>query len=636
MKKILSKVISQLEKLYDKKVSASGLALFRITYFTVLAFEVIHLIHYKELIFDRIPFIDPFELNFDFALYAWVFICLLLTLGLFTKTAKIINYIFTLVFFSTISNFEYHMFYAYTGINFLVLFIPIEKALSLDNLLKKLKYSNTRYEYSPTSKTTVLSYYSLLVVGVGIVYLDSVFHKLTSHYWTHGIGFWLPSSLPQFTLLNDQWFLNQKWLVLSMGIGTIIFEAIFCFTFFIKKLRLPIFVIGVLLHVGILLEFPIPLFAFGVMSLYLLVLPISFLRRIKDRLVSAKPSLQVYYDRECPLCVRTKLTVEHFDFQKKINFLDLQSHFKAQEAFVLNDITFDQGLDDLYSVDLKGKTYKGIDTYLQICKRHFFLFPLCCILKIPGIYHLVAAIYKFIASNRNTERCNESNCGYTPPVVPTEMDDAKILRNFTLKQLKIRALFALSLLLLLLQLNVTFKTPFFSKVKNMVLPPSSSFTHTYNKYSLSLSKLSKELIGITTHPVFMDGHYRGYNHIVRVEYTDTKGKTTNLPIIDEKGQPGPYLRGANWVNWTFRIVGTYIRPNKFSQGLERYTSYWLYKEGIKDKDGVFKIFVKKIIISRQWENNYLKKLLDAPWQEVGAAHWEGAKFNLTLPDIEKI
>lgn len=260
------------QKLLNKKIDPIGLSYFRMAYSLVLFLEVLQILYFKHLIFDKIPYIEPSEVDFSVALIAWLVAILFLFLGFRTKTAAIVNYLFSLTFIATIRSFEYHMFYVYMGINFLMIFLAISEDLSLDQFLKK----------KVVRKVTVLNYYIPVLLAIGFVYIDSVFYKIISHNWTTGLGMWLPSSLPYASVLYNDEILNLKFVSLMAGIGTIIFEGIFIFVFFLKGFRVPLFVIGVGLHLGILLTFPIPLFGLGVIAIYLLMVPVSWWRRTRE------------------------------------------------------------------------------------------------------------------------------------------------------------------------------------------------------------------------------------------------------------------------------------------------------------------------------------------------------------------
>lgn len=98
--------------------------------------------------------------------------------------------------------------------------------------------------------------------------------------WLEGLGSWHPSSLPMITHLNNDFLLNQEYLMKIVGWLTIVFETIFCIYFFNKKLRIPFFIIGLILHLGILIEFPIPWFVLTVVTVYFLLIPVSIWQRI--------------------------------------------------------------------------------------------------------------------------------------------------------------------------------------------------------------------------------------------------------------------------------------------------------------------------------------------------------------------
>ena len=53
----MKRIVSGIQKLYDKKVDASGLAIFRISFYTIFLCEVIQIYYFRQLIFDKIPFV---------------------------------------------------------------------------------------------------------------------------------------------------------------------------------------------------------------------------------------------------------------------------------------------------------------------------------------------------------------------------------------------------------------------------------------------------------------------------------------------------------------------------------------------------------------------------------------------------
>ena len=259
--------------IFDTKVDAVGLAVFRMAYSLILFFEVLQLFKFRNVVYDKIPFVASGELYVGFIFLIWFVFLLLVFLGLFTRTALLVNYIFSMIIFSSAHEFEYHVFYAYVGINLLMLFMPVSRVLSLDSLIQKLKYTNIGRPYKVDRKVLEINYLIVVFTALGLVYFDSIFRKLMSPMWTDGLGMWLPSSLP-FATWNDATFLlNQEFLVKFFGYLVIVFETVFIFLFWLKRWRWPLLLLGVFFHIGILITYPIPWFALTAVVTYVLMVP---------------------------------------------------------------------------------------------------------------------------------------------------------------------------------------------------------------------------------------------------------------------------------------------------------------------------------------------------------------------------
>ncbi|MGI4738386.1 MAG: hypothetical protein ACRYG7_24725 [Janthinobacterium lividum] len=268
-------------RVYDKQVDGTGLALFRIVFSTVLLAEVLHLFYFRHLVFDVIPFVEMGEIGFTTPLILWMATLVLLILGLFTRTAALVNYGFCLVFFASLKSYSYMMTPVYIGMSFLFLFLPLSRRLSLDRVRCTLRYSTTHFRYQPSTTVSQLAYFVPVVFGIAFVYLDSTLYKLTSPMWLAGLGMWKTLSLPYETQLNGSFILNNELLVKSLSYLTLVFEFFFLFLFPWRKYRLVLLAIGLGLHLGILVLFPFPLFAIGFCSLYLLLVPAGCWRRLR-------------------------------------------------------------------------------------------------------------------------------------------------------------------------------------------------------------------------------------------------------------------------------------------------------------------------------------------------------------------
>jgi len=632
---MLGILYNKIKLLYNKKVSGYGLAIFRIVYCAILLCEVAYLFYFRHLVFDKIPFVIPGEIEMWPILIFWMISIVFIIFGLFTRVAAIINYILTVSIIGTISSFEYHMFYSYLGMNFLLIFLPINRCISIDRLVLKLKYSNTRFLYNPPTSVSVLSYYIPILIGIAFVYFDSVFFKLTSDIWMNGLGLWLPASMPQAVFIDTTFLLNQKYLVLGLGYLTLFFEAVFLFTFWRKKFRTPLLIVGVGLHLGILVCFPIPFFALGVVALYLLMVPVGFWENIvKKHINSRNKYVTFYYDMECPLCNRTRIILSHLDIRHRIEFKSVQLHAESEPA--LHGIPMDRLFEDIHSVDKTRKVYIGLDTYLRVFNAIFYLKPIAWLLRIPGIYYLGKKFYRLIARNRITERCTEEACGYTPPRIPTDDDKIKILADFTLAEFKAFVCFNALMIAVLFQLIVTYNSPLITNFRIATgienTAPARFISSGMNKIQL----LTKVFFGVTHHGVFMDSHFDGYNHSISILYKSPNGNKIWLPITSSKGTSGDYLFGFNWVKWTFRVNAPSVDQEKLKIGIRDFTAFWAKKNGISLKNASFEIRVKKIRVPQKWEEDFFRKQIRNPWVVAGEVFWRDEKFEAKLRDIEKM
>jgi predicted DCC family thiol-disulfide oxidoreductase YuxK len=566
--------------------------------------------------------------------FFWMATILFILFGLFTRFAAIINYVLTVVVVGTITSYEYHMFYSYLITNFLLIFLPASRTLSLDRLLVKLKYSNTRFRYNPPTTVSALSYQVPVFLGVGLVYFDSLFFKYTSPLWMNGLGLWLPSSMPQAVLLDVSPLLNFKYLALGLGYLTLAFETIFLFVFWRKKWRLPLLIIGLGLHFGILICYPIPFFALGVSAMYLLMVPVSWWQKVFKRKSHSTNTIKFYYDGECPLCNRTRVALNHFDSSNRIQFLTVQENAASEPA--LKNIAEETLLTDIHSVDNNGRVRKGLDTYISVLNAIWYLKPLSWFLRVPGIYHLGKKIYKHVAINRNTERCTEANCGYVVPNLPTGDDKFKILSNLTLRDLKFKGVTIGLAFFVLLQFFTTFNSPLLKITRQKLGIGTKPVVRISEKIAYEIEDFSKIFFGITHHGVFMDRHFNGYNHSIAVVYKAPDGKERWLPIFDKNGTPGNYIFGPLWVKWTFRVNGPTIDQEKLAIGIRDFTAFWAHQNNVSLANAVFAIKVKKNREPKVWEYDFLKKELSNPWLDGGTVIWEDEVFKSAVREIEQM
>lgn len=576
--------------LLNKKVDATGLAIFRIFYSVILLCEVGQIFYFKELIFDKIPFIESADIDLRFALIIWMLVIVMIIFGFYTRIATILNYAFSLVFIATIKTYEYHMFYVYMGVNFLLIFTSISNALSIDNLMKLISGVNREGR-----QVSILNYHVFILLAIAFVYFDSVFYKTMSPTWMGGLGMWRPASLPHFTHIDSSLLLNTRWLVMGLGYLTLIFETVFIFTFFRKKWRGPLFLIGVGLHFGIFLEFPIPWFGLGVISIYMLMVPFSWWQYISQKIRLKAPKLTLYCNH----------SIERSNYYESI--ASQISSFGKVRVELITDGEKDYGC---FALDNKGKKFVGQEALEKVLNCNLFTFVLLRFLDLIGAKEVfLKALY-------------DGDFELVRPIKRGNDWKRRVL------SLKVVVVTCFLLIVSLLQVNVTYHSLLVKELREVSGVDETTIGRVVNSVSLRVKYFSKVFFGITNHPVFMDAHMDGYDHIYGVEAELHNGDRLWLPIIDKEGHVDKYAYSFNWVKWTFRVNGPKLNQRNLEKGIKDFSLFWAAKNDVPLEGLKLNIYLKNIEVPNKWEYDFLKKQKEKPWKHVAIGIWEQNDFSL--------
>ena len=237
------KLKTLVEKGLVKQVPAVGLGAFRIGFSLVILQEIVFLFYFRHLIFDPVPFFDRASPILHFFLLVWAAIAVCLVLGYHTRTAAVANYVFWVVFvvFTPMwQDFDGGFDQLMTGSSFLLIFLPTERALSLDNLRSKLRYSTPAGRYEPNDKVSVLAYYLPLAISLGLLYLDSGIHKLSASFKRNGMGLASAHHALLHVGYRHDPLLNLKLVEMFIGYTIIVFQLVFYFVL-VPPFRVPLY-----------------------------------------------------------------------------------------------------------------------------------------------------------------------------------------------------------------------------------------------------------------------------------------------------------------------------------------------------------------------------------------------------------
>lgn len=629
------KLLDLVTKGLTKQVSATGLGVFRIFFGLVLLHEVGFLFYFRQLIFDPVPFLDQVSPLLSFLLLLWGIAAFHLTIGRYTRVAALVSYLFWLLFliFTPMwQDFNGGFDQLMTGGSLLLIFLSSETALSIDNLRMKLNYSDSKNCYAPPTKVSVLSYYIPLGFCLGLVYFDSVFHKLSAEFWRNGLGSWLPSTMPYYiSAIDMSWLLNIKPLQLAIGYALMVFQFVFVFVCYFRPFRIPLMLMGVVFHAGITLTLNIYPFGVGILAFYLLLVPFSWWRWLKHTLSLDRPVLTVLYDRECPLCNRTVITVEHFDIFNAIEFNSLQTY--ARQYRELDALSDDQLLKDLYAIDSRGRLYWGVDTYIQILLKMKYTFLLGLIMNIPGIHHVCNHYYRRIADGRSRLVC-DATC-------PTSLNDKNVTvdpleniyrRYVSTVQQRAQRITKCLMVIFFLQLNSTIHYGIIYRLG--IDRKATEISRFLTELSDSMLLFSHAFLGITPHGLYLHDHFEGFNHLFAFTYRDQLGQEKWLPFVNEEGR----IIAPNWGRiqsmWANAAIMADLEQVRFYKFTEKVTAFWGTKVGLDLSDAEMTIKMKEVQTPMEWEHDLRNRNISEPWLDIGKVIWKDGSMQLEIPDID--
>lgn len=596
--------------LFHNKVDALGLAVFRMLFSVMLFLEAIHLWEFRHVVYDRIPFQVIAEMKYELFFAFWILTLILLFIGLFTRIATILSYVFSVLIFSSTSAFEYHVFYTYVGVSFVMMFMPVSRVFSVDSVIRTAKYSGLGSSYKPDNKVLAINYYVPVFVGIGLVYFDSVFLKLGSNMWLNGLGVWLPSSVPLAVWNDMSWILNNKVAIIALGYFVLVFETVFIFVMWFRRLWLPIVISGISFHIGIFLVYPIPLFAFTYIVLYLLLVPPHYWAKAGKLFNRRPPVYNFYYDAECPICAKTVAVVRQIDVLHRVDCLPVQVFASKQSAF--KGIDEQTLLVDIHGVSAKQKVYRGYYAYIALFKSMVFFYPLAIIMSLPGVSSVGKKVYRKIAGDRDNLRCTLENCNLPPLIKPIDENESILVKGWSQANLT-RSFWKYALV-------------FLTTVQLLLIAISYTDSVMVGKLSRPFVELFSKFLGLGRHDVFLDKHFHKYNHSFRIDYVDANGNQMPIPLYDHKGMVSSYNSGIIWRNVTFNVVTPTLKPDVLTDGFTPYLNHYLRERRLDESSAEFRLYIREIETTDHWQHDFLRRQMAKPWKAAGTCKVSAGQY----------
>jgi hypothetical protein len=142
--------------------------------------------------------------------------------------------------------------------------------------------------------------------------------------------------------------------------------------------------------------------------------------------------------------------------------------------------------------------------------------------------------------------------------------------------------------------------------------------------------------GICSHGVFLDSHFKDYDHIMAVTWVRPDGSEQWLPLTRANGQVGSYAMGRFWCKWVIRNNGPYMTSEQLKTTLRELTAFWARKNRVDLGDARFKVLVRRYDPCNGWQPDYLLRQVEKPWSQIGQVQWKKMEFSAEIADIASL
>lgn len=122
---------------------------------------------------------------------------------------------------------------------------------------------------------------------------------------------------------------------------------------------------------------------------------------------------EVFFDGECPLCLREINFIRWLDSSDQLRFTDITSSEFSPDALGIDMRTL---MAEIHGRKASGEIITGVEVFRQLYgnvrRGHFLFGPLAWFSRAPVISHVLDWFYQVFAKNRLklTGRCSNANC----------------------------------------------------------------------------------------------------------------------------------------------------------------------------------------------------------------------------------
>lgn len=124
--------------------------------------------------------------------------------------------------------------------------------------------------------------------------------------------------------------------------------------------------------------------------------------------MESQTNFEVFYDGNCPLCMREINMLQRLDRNRRIDFTDIATdNFDPLGV----GVDMDTLMASIHGRMPSGQLVTGVEVFRQLYSRVGFS-PLVALTRMPGVRQILDAAYNVFAKNRLrlTGRCDAETC----------------------------------------------------------------------------------------------------------------------------------------------------------------------------------------------------------------------------------
>ncbi len=123
--------------------------------------------------------------------------------------------------------------------------------------------------------------------------------------------------------------------------------------------------------------------------------------------------IEVFFDSECPLCMREIRMLQKLDRKQRIRFTDIAAPGFDAEAL---GTTYEALMDKIHGRLSSGEWITGVEVFRRLYGA-VGLKPVVALTRLPGVRQGLDFAYERFAKNRLkwTGRCDAAGCAIPPP-----------------------------------------------------------------------------------------------------------------------------------------------------------------------------------------------------------------------------